>query len=74
MRDSRPSWQTLERPPDWPKHDLAFKPLRSLTNPAFHAKRARETWVENQWVDGSVRDPYFPPAFGIHPGLAGAFC
>jgi len=28
----------------------------------------------NQWVDGSGPDPYFPPAFGIFPGLAGVFC
>jgi len=28
----------------------------------------------NQWVDGTRPDPYFPPAFGILPGLAGVFC
>jgi hypothetical protein len=25
-------------------------------------------------VDGDTFHPYFPPAFGIHPGPAGAFC
>ena len=32
------------------------------------------SWVENQWVDGRASGPYFPRAFGIHPGPAGAFC
>ena len=53
---------------------LVVKSLRSLTNPTLYAKKALETWVENQWVDGSRCGPYFPPAFGIHPGPAGAFC
>jgi hypothetical protein len=25
-------------------------------------------------VDGAAIHPYFPPAFGISPGSAGAFC
>ncbi len=25
-------------------------------------------------VDGALAGPYFPRAFGIHPGAAGAFC
>jgi hypothetical protein len=25
-------------------------------------------------VDAAAIRPYFPPAFGIHPGSAGAFC
>jgi large subunit ribosomal protein L36 len=36
--------------------------------------RQQPSWVENQWVDGKTADPYFPPAFGILPGPAGAFC
>jgi hypothetical protein len=48
----------------WPRFNA--KPFRSLTDYRRIPLKPR--------VDGYRPGPYFPPAFGIPPGPAGAFC